>query len=275
MKMFEPLNTLSKNKATVGDTFLVDNVERTVTQVTGRMVILSNKKEYPKQLFNHWMRISKAIREQRYATDDLRHKAHQIEEDMIVLHRNAEEAYQKRWARPAEHNIGRNTSKLPYIVLTDGKDIFFYLSPTTKATTNDLEMSFKSQHGTKFYAFGHGIYIEHDKHVILIGMESYKGRNLSHKRKHFALKTFKNHMKNSNMPIPRFYESMAQFFEMETDKDKVTEVEPKLLSSAPIAPPITSADEPKHWSGLNGEIAQDMLDQALDNDLKQDWDYPF
>jgi len=270
--MFEPINTLSKNKASVGDTFLVDNVERTVTQVTGHMVVLSNKKEYPKQLFNNWMRISRAIKEQRYATDELRHKVHAIEEDLIIMHRQAEEAYQKRWAKPAKHNSGGNTSTLPYIVLTDSKDIFFYLSPTTKATLNDLEISFKSQHGTQFYAFAYGAFIEYQHHVILIGMQSYKDRNLSKKRKNYALNCFKKHMKLSNMPTPRFYESMQEFFQME--EDKVTEVEPKLLSSEE-PPAITSADEPKHWSGLNGEIAQDMVDQGLQNDLEQDWDYPF
>jgi hypothetical protein len=271
MKMFEPINTLSKNKASVGDTFLVDNVERTVTQVTGHTIVLSNKKEYPKQLFNNWMRISKAIREQRYATDDLRNKVHEIEEDMIVLHRQAEEAYQKRWARPAKHNEGGNTSTMLYIVVTDGKDIFFYLSPTTKATTYDLEMSFKSQHGTQFYAFASGVYMQHEQHIILVGMHSYRNRNLSKKRKRYALICFRKHMKNSNLPIPKFYESMEEMFEVKPTE----EVTDKLLSSPTEPPAIKSTDEPKHWSGLNGEIAQDMMDQALDNDLKQDWDYPF
>jgi hypothetical protein len=271
MKMFEPINTLSKNKASVGDTFLVDNVERTVTQVTGHMVVLSNKKEYPKQLFNNWMRISKAIREQRYATDELRHKVHEIEDDLIVLHRNAEEAYQKRWAKPAKNNTGGNTSTLPYIVLTDGKDIFFYLSPTTKATTYDLEMSFKSQHGTKFYAFANGVYIQYADHVILIGMHSFRGRNLSAKRKKFALACFRKHMKKSELPVPRFYESMEEFFEIK----HAEEVTDKLLSSESEPPAPTVEQEPKHWSGLNGEIAQDIVDQGMQNDLEQDWEYPF
>ena len=36
-----------------------------------------------------------------------------------------------------------------------------------------------------------------------------------------------------------------------------------------------SKPEPKHWSGLNGEIAQDMLDKALEFEYYPDIDDQF
>ena len=69
MKMFEPITTLSKNKASVGDTIRIDNVIRTITQVSSDTVHTSNKKQYPRLMFNEWIRISKAIKTSKASMD--------------------------------------------------------------------------------------------------------------------------------------------------------------------------------------------------------------
>jgi len=257
MKMFEPITTLSKNKASVGDTIRIDNVIRTITEVTKDTVHTSNKKQYPRLMFNEWLRIANAIKTSKASIDA---QMYNTSDTMLIITRKAEAAYNKKWAKPAHNKPGRNTTTLPYIVLTDGKSIKFYLTPTTKANAYDLEMSFKSLHGTKFYAFAQGEYIKYQQQIILIGMHSFKDRNLSDKRKAFAVKSFKNDMKNDNYPIPQYYESMQDLFDV-----PVVVPEQKLLSST---------SEPAHWSGLHGEIAQDMVDQGINQMLEND-DNPF
>lgn len=256
--MFEPITTLSKNKASVGDTIRIDNVIRTITQVTSDTVHTSNKKQYPRLMFNEWVRISKAIKTSKASIDA---QVYNASDTMLIITRKAEEAYNKKWAKPVNNKPGRNTTTLPYIVLTDGKAIKLYLTPSTKANAYDLEMSFKSLHGTKYYAFAQGEYIKHEQQIILIGMHSFRDRNLSDKRKSFAIKSFKSEMQKANFPIPQYCESLQDLFAI-----PVVAPEQKLLSST---------SEPAHWSGLKGDIAQDMVDQALNNELNQDWDYPF
>lgn len=169
--------------------------------------------------------------------------------------------YDKKYREPAINRMGIDTTLKLYIVLTGVADtIKFYFSPTFKADIEDLEASYKSLHGVKYSAFAWGYYIQHGSHIALIGMHQYKDRNLSDKRKAFAMQCLSKETVNDYRVIPHLYANMFDLFKAH------------VLSSPSES---TAPTEQRHWSGLNGDIAQDMVDQALDNDLQQDWDYPF
>ena len=268
MKAFEPVKTLSKNKATIGDVFIIEGGERTVTNITTQYVYLDNNKYYMKKMFNSWMRIAKAV-----ATRDMQSEMKNLaskhrETETMIMRKEAKAEYDEKYREPAINRMGVDTSLKLYIVLTGvAETIKFYFSPTFKADIEDLEKSYKSLHGTKYSAFAWGYYIQHGPHIALIGMHEYLGRNLSDKRKAFAMKCLGKETINTYKVIPRLYADMFHMF-------NAVAKERELLSSSQEPPVQTQKPEQKHWSGLNGDIAQDMLDQSMNQMLEED-DYPF
>jgi len=54
---FRLLTNLSQNKASVGDTCILDGAERTVVKISKQYVYLDDKSYYPKNQFNRWVRM--------------------------------------------------------------------------------------------------------------------------------------------------------------------------------------------------------------------------
>jgi hypothetical protein len=276
MKVFEPVKTLSKNKASVDDQFIVDGAPRTVTKITAKYVYLDNNKYYMKKMFNSWMRIAKAVatRDEQSELKNLASK-HRERESMI-MRKEAKAIYDEKYREPAINRIGSDTILKKYIILTGvGNTVKFYFSPTTKADADDLELSYQSLHGTAYKAFGWGYYIQHSGCIALIGMYPHKERNLSEKRIQFAIKCLEDETIDNYKMHVRLYPSLLNLFHSNPPPTETVQ----LLSSTPASEFAKSLEEPqptekKHWSGLNGDIAQDMLDQGLNQMLDND-DYPF
>ena len=268
MKVFKVIESLSKNKATVGDKFMIEAYERTVTKITSKYVTLDNGKYYPRRLFNQWMRIAKIVdtRDTQSVMKNLASKHRETE--TMIMRKEAKVEYDAKYRQPAINRIGPDTMLKLYIVLTGvGNTTKFYFAPTFKADAEDLELSYQSLHGVGYKAFAWGYYIQHANDIALIGMHSFKDRNLSDKRKEFALHNLsKEFIGNSKINV-RLYRDMFDMFNVQ-DKER------KLLSSD-SAPEPSINTEPKHWSGLSGDIATSMLDQAIDNMCQDDDDYPF
>jgi hypothetical protein len=267
MKTFKPMITRSKNKASVGDTFMIEAYERTVTKITAQYVYLSNGKHYARTMFNSWMRIAKVvtIRDEQSNMKNLASKHRETE--TMIMRKEAKAIYDEKYRQPAINRMGVDTSLKMYIVLTGVADtIKFYFSPTFKSDAEDLELSYKSLHGTKYSAFAWGYYIQHDSDIALIGMHSFKDRNVSEKRVAFAMSVLNKESINNCKVNARLYTSMFNMF-------NVQDKESKLLSS-PQEQPIKPEAEQKHWSGMNGEIAQDICDQGLDQMIEDDG-FPF
>jgi hypothetical protein len=271
MKAFEPVKTLSKNKATIGDIFIIEGTERTVTNVTTQYVYLDNKKYYIKKMFNSWMRIAKTV-----ATRDMQSEMKNLaskhrETETMIMRKEAKAIYDEKYRQPAINRMGVDTSLKMYIVLTGVADtIKFYFSPTFKSDAEDLELSYKSLHGTKYSAFAWGYYIQYGSDIALIGMNSYKERNVSDKRKDFAMNCLNKEVINNTKVNARLYNSMFNMFNVQ-DKER------KLLSSPQESPKESKPVEQKHWSGLNGEMAQESVDQGLSQMLDDNDDdgFPF
>ena len=269
MKAFQTVKTLSKNKATIGDVFIIEGTERTVTNITTQYVYLDNKKYFLKKMFNTWMRIAKAV-ETRDMQAEMKNLASRHREvESMIMRKEAKAIYDEKYRTPAINRMGNDTVLRKYIVLTGvGTTIKFYFSPTDKADAEDMELSYKSLHGTAYSAFAWGYYIQHGNNIALLGMNSYKDRNLSEKRQAFALDCLSKETVNNTRVNVRLYDNMFDMFNVQDE-------ERKLLSSPSeqpkdIIPEPSINTEPKHWSGLNGDIATSMLDQALEDD-----DYPF
>jgi len=275
MKVFEPVKTLSKNKASVDDQFIVDGAPRTVTKITAKYVYLDNNKYYMKKMFNSWMRIAKAV-----ATRDMQSEMKNLaskhrERESMIMRKEAKAIYDEKYRTPAVNHMGVDTTLKLYIVLTGvGNTVKFYFSPTNKADIDDLELSYQSLHGVAYKAFAWGYYIKHSGSIALIGMYSHKERNLSEKRIQFAIKCLAEETVDNVKQHVKLYPSMLNLFHSNPPPAETVQ----LLSSTPASEFAKSLEEPqptekKHWSGLNGEIAQDMLDQGLNQML--DDDYPF
>lgn len=269
MKEFQPVKTLSKNKATIGDVFIIEGTERTVNNITSQYVYFNNGKYYMKKMFNQWMRVANAVtaRDTQSEMKNLASKHRELETS--IMRKEAKAIYDKKYRQFAINRMGTDTTLKLYIVLTGvGSTIKFYFSPTFKANIYDLETSYKSLHGTKYSAFAWGHYIQHGQHIALIGMNQYLDRNLSDKRKAFAMDCLKNKSTMNDCKIHvNLYNDMFELFGAKA-------AESKLLSSSTESPKPT---EQKHWSGLNGEIAQDMVDQGLSQMLDDNDDdgFPF
>jgi hypothetical protein len=275
MKIFEPVKTLSKNKATIGDVFIIEGAERTVTNVTTQYVYLDNKKYYMKKMFNSWIRIAKAVRTRDHQSEMKNLASRHREVESMIMRKEAKTIYDEKYRNPAINHMGIDTNLKKYIVLTGvGSTVKFYLSPTSKADADDLELSYQSLHGVAYKAFAWGYYIKHEGCIALIGMYSHKERNLSEKRIQFAIQCLeKETIDNWQMHV-RLYPSLINLFNSNPPPTETV----KLLSSTStteFAKEIQeTSSETKHWSGLNGDIAQDMLDQGLNQMLDND-DYPF
>ena len=131
-----------------------------------------------------------------------------------------------------------------------------------------MELSYKSLHGTKYTAFAYGYYIQYRNNIALIGMYPFKNRNLSEKRQAFALKCLSKETIDSCQVNVRLYRDMFDMFNVQ-DKER------QLLSSPQEQPKESTPAENKHWSGLSGDIATNMIDQAIDNMCQDDDDFPF
>jgi len=211
MKTFEPIKTLTKNKASIGDKFIIEGGERTVAKITTQYVYLDNGRYFIKKMFNTWMRIAASI-EARDKQSLIRNMqiAHMVKETCI-MRKEAKIIYDEKYRQPAINRMEGNTSLKLYIVLTGvGNTTKFYFSPTKKADPEDMELSYKSLHGTKYTAFAWGHYIQHDGVIALIGMNQYKDRNLSEKRKNFALLCLRNESVNEFQVQVKLYESMSE-----------------------------------------------------------------
>jgi len=268
MKAFEPVKTLSKNKATIGDVFVIEGAERTVTNITTQYVYLDNKKYFLKKMFNTWMRIAKAVATRDEQSNNKNLASRHREIDTMIMRKEAKAIYDEKYRQPAINRMGIDTTLKLYIVLTGvAETIKFYFSPTFKADIEDLEKSYKSLHGTKYSAFAWGYYIQHGPHIALIGMHQFMNRNLSDKRKAFAMQCLSKETINDYRVLPHLYANMFELF-------GAHQSESKLLSSPQEQPKESKPVEKKHWSGLNGEMAQDSLDQGLDQMIEDDG-FPF
>jgi hypothetical protein len=260
---FEIIYSLSKNKASVGDKYKMEDGNRVVTKITKQYVYLDNNNYFPVKLFSTWMRISLDIQKRDEQSLIKKMKIDHRERESMIMRKEAKKEYDEKYRQPAINRMGVDTTLKMYIALTGvGQTIKFYFSPTAKADVEDLELSYKSLHGTAYSAIAWGYYIQHRNNIALIGMNQFQDRNLSDKRKAFALACLsKETIDNYKINI-RLYNDMFDMF-------NVLEDERKLLSSD------SASKESKHWSGLSGDIATSMLDQALDNEYASDNDYPF
>ena len=268
MKVFKVIKSLSKNKATIGDTFMIETYERTITKITSLYVTLDNGKYYPKKMFNHWMRIARVVdtRDTQSVMKNLASKHREIE--TMIMRKEAKVKYDAKYRQPGINRMGVDTSMKMYIVLTGvGDTVKFYFSPTFKADAEDMELSYKSLHGTKYSAFAYGYYIQYKNNIALIGMHQFQDRNLSEKRQAFALKCLSKETIDTYKVNVRLYKDMFDMFNVQ-DKER------KLLSSPKEKPKESKPEETKHWSGLSGDIATSSIDQAVDNMLTPD-DFPF
>lgn len=267
MKTFKIIYSLSKNKANVGDKFKLDSGNREVVKITNRYVYLDNNNYYPVKMFNNWMRIALEIQKRDENSLIKKMKMDHLEKEIRIMRKEVKTEYDAKYRQPAVNRMGVDTSLKLYIVLTGvGQTVKFYFSPTSKADIEDLELSYKSLHGTAYSAFAWGYYIQHRNNIALIGMHPFQDRNLSAKRIAFSLACLNKETINNCKVNVRLYSDMFTMF-------KTIDEEYKLLSSE-SASTKSEPKETRHWSGLSGDIATSMLDQALDNMLADD-DYPF
>lgn len=268
MKTFKIIYSLSKNKANVGDKFKLDSGNREVVKITNRYVHLDNNKYYPVKMFNNWMRIALEIQKRDENSLIKKMKMDHLEQEIRIMRKEVKADYDAKYRQPGINRMGVNTSMKMYIVLTGvGDTVKFYFSPTFKADAEDLELSYKSLHGTKYIAFAYGYYIQHENNIALIGMHPFKDRNLSEKRQAFALKCLSKETINKCKVNVRLYKDMFDMF-------NVQDIESQLLSSTQEKPKESKQTEKRHWSGLSGDIATSMIDQAIDN-MYQDDNTPF
>jgi hypothetical protein len=247
--LFETVKQLTVNKASVGDQFLIEGGCRIVTKITSQYVYMDNGRYYMKKQFNSWIRIDNEIK--------LRSKlSTRIKEELIILKKKAKEEYDKKYKQKAKDHTQPMSSVHKFVVMSAPNIIQWYLSPTIKADYADLELSFKSLYGIGYHAVAQGEFIRHGDMIILIGMQAYNNNPnlLSDKRKTYALSLLKKTISNIYLA------------------DSFDDVYKAIGSNAKL---LSSPKETKHWSGLNGDIAQDMLDKGLENMYADDSDYPF
>lgn len=276
------VTTLSKNKASEGDIYVLDASTCTVTTISKQYVHLSNGKQYPVKMFNSWVRLAHQMKNLQRAAEGTRKNAKKYLEEIKILRKEAKKDYDEKYKQPSKDYPGSDTTLYPYIILNGVADtkVHFYFSPTKKADAEDLEKSFRSLHGLGFKAFAQGYYIRYKNTYALIGMSSYKNRNLSEKRIKFALHCLLNTKIDGEKVNVSLYKDLTQML----STGKMSAEMAKLLSSTPESEfakelkETSSEPEKKHWSGLNGDIAQDQVDVGLENMYRSDApedDYPF
>lgn len=259
--IFETIKQQAKNKVTVGDEFIIEDGHRTVTKISTQYVYMDNGRYYIKKHFNSWVRIDNAIKINQ--ENSLRAK-----NDLVLLKKEAHIEYNKKYKQaPKDYHTTNSIHKFVIMALninTDNKPPQFYFSPSLRADVFDLIASYKSLHGIGYHAIAQGEYIIQDNKLILIGLKPYNDnpKLLSDKRKHFCM-------------IKLMEECKYDLYTADTYHSLITKgaYVYKLLSSP--QQPTSQPKEPKHWSGLNGDIAQDMLDKGLESMYADDNDYPF
>ena len=263
--IFETIKQQAKNKVTVGDEFTIEGGHRTVTKITTQYVYLDNGRYYIKKHFNSWVRIDNAIKINQESS--LR-----VKNDLVLLKKEAHIEYNKKYKQTPKDYFTNNTlHKFVIMALninTDNKPPQFYFSPTLRADYTDLIASYKSLHGIGYHPIGQGEYIMQNNNLILIGLMPYNDnpKLMSEKRKHFCM-------------IKLLQESQCNLYTVDSYDELIKNgaYVYKLLSSTLQATlkPTGSSVPGRHWSGLNGDIAQDMLDKGLESMYADDNDYPF
>jgi len=264
--IFETIKQQAKNKVTVGDEFIIEDGHRTVTKISTQYVYMDNGRYYIKKHFNSWVRIDNAIKINQESS--LR-----IKNDLVLLKKEAHKEYNKKYKQaPKDYHTTNSLHKFVIMAVninTDNKPPQFYFSPTLRADYSDLIASYKSLHGLGFHAIAQGEYIVQDHKLILIGLKPYNDnpKVFRDRRMHFCMYKLQEECKYDLYTVDSYEELIR--------RGAYTY---KLLSSShqPASQPKQASQtvSGRHWSGLNGDIAQDMLDQGLQNML-DDGDYPF
>jgi hypothetical protein len=259
--IFETIKQQAKNRVTVGDEFIIEDGHRTVAKISTQYVYLDNGKYFIKKQFNSWVRIDNAIKINQESS--LR-----VKNDLVLLKKEAHKEYNKKYKQaPKDYHTTNSLHKFVIMAVninTDNKPPQFYFSPTLRADYNDLIASYKSLHGLAFHPIAQGEYIVQDNKLILIGLMPYNGnpKLLRDRRKHFCMIKLQEECKYDLYTVDSYQELITRGAYMY-----------KLLSSS--TQPASQPKEPKHWSGLNGDIAQDMVDKGLESMYADDDDYPF
>jgi hypothetical protein len=265
--IFDTIKQTAKNKVSVGDEFIIEDGHRTVTKISTQYVYLDNGRYYIKKHFNSWVRIDRNIK-------DNQESSLRIKNDLALLKKEAKKEYDKKYKLPSKDYLAENTI-LKFVVMTQSNNVNneipkFYFSPTIKADYDDLVASYRSLHGLGYMAIAEGEYILQEDKLVLIGLRPFKNLSklLSDKRKNFILINLVKE-KKYRVYIAESYSKLLWHGAIEyTVKD---------LLSSPHQSSTQSPTQPtvvKHWSGLNGDIAQDMLDKGLEN-MYADDDFPF
>ena len=264
--IFETIKQQAKNKVTVGDEFIIEDGHRTVTKISTQYVYMDNGRYYIKKHFNSWVRIDNAIKINQESS--LR-----VKNDLVLLKKEAHIEYNKKYKKaPKDYHTTNSVHKFVIMALninTDNKPPQFYFSPSLRADYYDLMSSYKSLHGIGYHPIAQGEYIVQDNKLILIGLKPYNDnpKLLSDKRKAFCMIKLMEECKYDLYTADSYDELISRGAYLY-----------KLLSSShkPASQPkqTSQAVPGRHWSGLNGDIAQDMLDQGLQNML-DDGNCPF
>ena len=265
--VFETVKQQATNKVSVGDEFIIEDGHRTVTKISTQYVYLDNGRYYIKKHFNSWVRIDNAIKiNQEHSL--------RVKNDLILLKKEAKKEYDKKYKLPSKDYLSENTI-LKFVVMTQSNNVNneipkFYFSPTIKADYDDLVASYRSLHGLGYMAIAEGEYILQEDKLVLIGLKPFKNisKLLSDKRKNFILINLVKEKKYKVYTAESYSKFVWQGAYEYTVKDLLSSSHKSSTQSA------TKPTETKHWSGLNGDIAQDMLDKGLEN-MYADDDYPF
>lgn len=209
MTRLEILYSLSKNKTNIGDKFIIDGGNREVKKITKQYIHMDNGNYYPRNMFNRWMRIAQEIEKRDEQSVIRSEKTKHIEREAMIMRKEAKKIYDENYREPGINRMGNDTNLKLFIVLTGvGNTIKFYFSPTSKATPEELEMSYQSLHGVKYKAFSWGYYIQMNNVIALLGMYSYKEKNLSAKRIDLAMVHLNKEKINGERVQAKLYPSL-------------------------------------------------------------------
>lgn len=191
MKKFCIIKTLAKNTANVGDEFIIEEGHCRVVKITKDYVYFSNKKKYPRILFNKIMRITAHTERKHKDADKTLKYLLEKKREIRILKKEAKAIYDEN-RQPGINRLEGFITLPSYIMLTSGgKTIKTYLSPNIHATPEELELSYQSLHGVSYKAFAHGHYIRQENKILLIGKNSFAGRNISDARINFGVSCLK------------------------------------------------------------------------------------
>lgn len=267
--IFDTIKQTAKNKVSVGDEFIIEDGHRTVTKISTQYVYMDNGRYYIKKHFNSWVRIDRNIK-------DNQESSLRIKNDLVLLKKEAKKEYDKKYKLPSKDYLAENTI-LKFVVVTQSNNVNneipkFYFSPTIKADYNDLVASYRSLHGLGYIGIAEGEYILQEDKLVLIGLRPFKNisKLLSDKRKNFILINLVKEKKYRVYTAESYSKLLWNGAIEYTVKDLLSSSHKSSTRSA------IKASATKHWSGLNGDIAQDMVDKGLENMYRNDDDdFPF